>query len=527
MLRAGPTTRMDSDNAATRPNPALAPADLWQRWPRWRQRTLATLLVLLCGGVYLWLATLLLAQTNHTDEDLLGGDQKNNLKLALQTRADLRPDFTTGFSDPLKNMLPRRTDGVVNPLWPWVAAWFADPDHNPSGPAEVTPQDRALFQRGRWFNVGLTLGFLIVTGLALTRAFSLPALLTTVLLIGLGGLLPRAAWFQPEPLYFVFFTLTWIACLFALLRNTLWTYALIGLFSGLAWLAKGSVHPLLAVFIGVSTLRWLWGGVLARWPSAHGGTTLWVMRNHLFGLALLGFIHLMVVSPRLAYALERFGDPFHSYPAYWMWFDDFEACYAWMGRYNTREALAALPKDERPSFALYRQTHTPEQISERLRNGVQVKLADLFAPGVTRQSTKNPKPWKGVLEQRGVYLGGLACICLGMAVFAAYWRRREPRMPRLHPETASLTLLVLGSFAAYTLAYGWYTPIGRGDRFMLSLYAPLVLSLAWAGESLRRRLKRGRAPRAVFLTYHGAHLLLLAFIGWRLLEIAQWPQFRN
>lgn len=534
MLDPGHPTRMEHPETHAHtdsPPPAVSPAAtaLWPRGhgPRWRQRALGVLLVLLVGGVYLWLANLLIAQTNHTDEDLLGGDQKNNLKLALQTRADLHPDFTTGISEPLKAMLPRRTDGVVNPLWPWVAAWFADPDHQPSGPAEVTAQDRALFQRGRWFNVGLTLGFLVVTGLALTRVFSLPALLTTVLLVGLGGLLPRAAWFQPEPLYFVFFTLTWIACLFALLRNTLWMYALIGLFSGLAWLAKGSVHPLLAVFIGVSTLRWLWGGVLARWPAAHGGTSLWVRRNHLFGLALLGFTHLMVASPRLAYAHERFGDPFHSYPAYWMWFDDFESCYAWMGRYNTREALAALPKDERPSFSLYRQTHTNEQITERLRHGVQVKLADLFAPGVTRQSEKNPKPWKGVLEHRGVYLGGLATICLGLGLFAACWRRREPRMPRLHPETASLALLVLGSFAAYTLAYGWYTPIGRGDRFMLSLYAPLVLSLVWAGESLRRRLLRGRAPRAVFLAYHGAHLLLIASIAWRLIEIAQWPQFRN
>lgn len=525
MLGIGPTTRMDP--AAASPTPSSPPVDLWQRWPRWRRQALATLFVLLCGGLYLWLAGLLIAQTNHTDKDILGGDQKNNLKLALQTRPDLSPDFSTGISEPLKKMLPRRTDGVVNPLWPWTAAWLADPDHPISGDAEVTAADRTLFQRGRWFNTGLTLGFLLATGFALARVFSLPALLSCLLLAGLGGLLPRAVWFQPEPLYFIFFTLTWLACLFALLRNTLWMYALIGLFSGLAWLAKGSVHPLLAAFIGVSTLRWLWGWLLARWPAGHGRTSLWVVRNHLFGLALLGFTHLMVISPRLAYAQQRFGDPFHSYPAYWMWFDDFEDCYEWMGRYNNRASLEALPKDERPSLGLYLQTHTREQVIERLVNGVRVKLADLLAPGVTSQSRKNPKPWKGVLERRGWYLGALALICLGMAGCAVYWRRREPLMPRLHPETASLVLFVCGAVAAYTLAYGWYTPIGRGDRFMLSLYAPLVLSLVWAGESLRRRLERGRAPRPVFIAYHSAHGLLLLALAWRLLEIARLPLFRN
>jgi len=39
---------------------------------------------------------------------------------------------------------------------------------------------------------------------------------------------------------------------------------------------------------------------------------------------------------------------------------------------------------------------------------------------------------------------------------------------------------ILATLLATIAAYGWYTPIGRGDRFMLSLYAPLVFSLIWA-----------------------------------------------
>ena len=514
------------------PSPAPAPPQppAVASPPRPRAPRLPWIAGLILLPLYLWvhltLAGHLLRQTNFTDQDILGADQKHNLKLTLQTRPDLTLDFSRSVSEPLKAWLPHRTDGVVNPLWPWVAAWLAHPDHQPSGPQEVTAADRALFERGRWLNVGLTAGFLLVIGVGLLRVWSPLAVANALLLCGLGAFLPRAAYFQPEPLYFILFTLTWITCLFALLRNSLWLYALIGFFSGLAYLAKGSVHPLLVVFIGISTLRFLWGWILAHWPGKTG-TSLWVRRNHFFGLALLLFIHLMTASPRLAFSLERFGDPFHSYPAYWMWFDDFDACFAWMNQYPDKAALDTLPKEDRPSFRTYAQTHTPEQMLTRLQDGVRVKLTDLLAPPVTQPSKKNPKPWKGLFERRGWYLGAVLLITLGVAAASISLGKKHPGRASLHPESASVILFVLGSLTAYTLAYGWYTPIGRGDRFMLSLYAPLVLSLLWAAESLLRRARRRKAPRPLFIAYHSAQGLLLLILTSRLAELLLHPVFKN
>ncbi|MCB1226984.1 MAG: hypothetical protein KDK99_14300 [Verrucomicrobiales bacterium] len=489
-------------------------------------------MVLLAGlalyaGVHLWLAGLLRTQTNVTDARVLGGDQKHNIKLALQTRPDLWPDFTQGVSEPLKRWLPHRTDGVVNPLWPWVAAWLADPDQTISGDDEVTAADRALFEKGRSFNIGLTLGFLLITGLACARVFSVPASLLVVFLGGLGALLPRAVYFQPEPLYYVFFTLTWIACIFGLLGNSLWVYSLIGVLSGLAYLAKGSVHPLLLAFIGVSTMRWFWGWLLAHWPG-RAGTTQWVRRNHWFGLALLLFFHLMTISPRLADAREKFGDPMHSYPAYWMWFDDFRECYAWMGTYNSAATLESLPATERPSFKTYAATHTSEQIWQRLRDGVETKLTDLWTPGITQQNRAGNKPWRGLLEWRGAYLAGL-CLLL-LVVLASFWGKgMVEKCPRqcLHPEAISVTLFVVGSCIGLTLAYGWYSPIGRGDRFMLSLYLPLVLSLLWAAESVVRRAQRRGLRPWIIGAYHLALWVMLGGILWRVIQIVQNPVFKS
>ncbi len=494
----------------------------WLRAGRWIALAAALIAI---GFAYFWIAGLLIAQTNYTDKDILGADQKHNLKTALQTRADLKPDFSKSVSGPIKDWFPHRTDGVLQPLWPWIAAWLADADHAISGPTEVTEQDRALFNRGRWFHVGMTLGFLMLLGIACARLYSLPAALNVVMLVGFGALLPRAVYFQPEPIYFIFFLLTWVCCISALKQNSLWMHGLIGVFSGIAYMAKGSISPLVAVFIGVSTLRWIWGWVMAHWPGQ--STTLWIRRNHFFGLFVLLMCHFLAIGPRLADSAEKFGDPFHSYPAYWMWFDDFDDCYRWMNEHGGKETLQSIPPEEKPSFSNYAASHTREQMIDRLVSGTKTKLRELLQPGVTAES-RTQKPWKGVLELRGIYLGALLAIllALGVAIFFAAPKASHPG-ERLHPETVAIVLFVIGSFAAYSLAYGWYTPIGRGDRFMLSLYAPLVLSLVWASEACLKRARRRKARLWIFTGYEIAQWLLFAAVSWRIVEILQFPHFRN
>ena len=62
---------------------------------------------------------------------------------------------------------------------------------------------------------------------------------------------------------------------------------------------------------------------------------------------------------------------------------------------------------------------------------------------------------------------------------------------------------------------------------MMSLYAPLVISLIWASESLLRRIRRRKAPEWIGTAYNAAHTLLAAAIVWRLIEIVRHPVFLN
>jgi len=487
--------------------------------------------------VYVKMGGLLIQQTNNTAKDMFGGDQMHNMRLATEARVDLQPDFSKGFSKSIAGLFPHRTDGVVQPLWPWIASWFTDADHKITEELMVskTPTEREinLFNRGRWFHVAFTAVFLVMLGIAAFRIFSFSASLNLLLLAGFGALLPRAAYFQPEPVYFVFFFLTWVACVSALTHNSLWIYGLIGVVGGVAYLAKGSVEPLLAVFVGVSTIRCLWEYFSAKRRGFVLSTTnLWYWRNHLVGILILGMAYLMTVGPRLTDAQEKFGNMFHSYPSYWMWFDRFEPdAYEWMDQHNTRAELEAMLPADKPSLGKYLRTHSREEFITRLVDGTKLKLTEFFVPKQTKRSQKieNQKPWRGVFESRGVYLAVLASV---LAVLVVILMSAAPKAEHaghvvFRHGTVTIVLFTVGAFSLYSLAYGFYTPIGRGERFMMSLYLPLVFSFIWGAESIVRRIQRRQGSPWIARGYWLAEWILFAVLCARLLEILQFPYFYN
>lgn len=488
---------------------------------------------------YFKMGGLLLSQTNITDKQMHGGDQMHNMRLATQTLPDLNPDLTKGFSEGLAHFFPHRTDGVVQPLWPWIAAWFTDADHQITEEAMqnkmVTDQDRRLFNRGRWFHVFMTGGFLLALGIAAFRKFSFPAACNLLLLGAFGAFLPRAVYFQPEPLFYMFFFLTWVACLSAFTHNTLWIYGLIGVLGGIAYMAKGSISPLLMVFVGVSSLRCFWELIaMRRRGFALADSNLWHWRNHLMGLLILGMAHFMTVGPRLTDAHEKFGNMFHSYPSYWMWMDRFSPdCYEWMDKHNSREELEAMTPTDKPSLGWYLQRHTGQEAITRLQDNTWNRLREFFWPKQTKISDKieNQKPWKGLLEWRGVYVLWLMGILLGMiaVLFLAAPKAEHLGQSVFRHGVLTKVLFIVGAFSGYSLAYGWYAPIahGSGDRFMLSLYLPVVFSLIWGAESIGRRIRLRHGSPWITRCYAAAQWLLFFALAWRILEIFRSPHFSN
>ncbi len=468
--------------------------------------------------IYLWvfffLGTHLVHQTN---QDRLNWDQQHNIHLAeiAKQRAEAPPSEADSVTNRLWQHLPHYTDGVVNPLWPWVAARFSTEDHE------------AFFERGKWFNLILTATFIVLLGVFSLQRLSLPATINVMLVAGLGALLPRAPFFQPEPLFYIFFFLSWICCLVLMRRNPLWLYGALGVTSGLAYLAKGSVQLLLLVFLAVSS-----GRFLARWYAMRKypdeTRDRWNLANHFIGVACLAAGFLMVAGPRLNYANQYYGDPFHSYPSYWMWVDGFEEGAAFMQTYQNKEDFAKLPPEEKPSPFNYLKSHTIEQCLERMWSGTKAKTLDFLLPKEIKQNKEHNKPWREILPLRGWYL---AYLWLAASLMVLWWKALRPpeeriaSVPRLrHGWMVGFVFL---AFAAYAMAYGWYTPVGKGNRFMLSLFLPMVFTFVWLGEELRTACARVKPKTLANTVSLGLNLLLTAAVTWRIIELVRTPLFKG
>jgi hypothetical protein len=503
--------------------------------------TLVIVALVLFGWLYVWLAGILIATTN---PDPRRQDQKHNMRQALLTRPLIHPDWSRGIGQGISTWLPHRTDGVVAPLWPWIAAHFAAGDHviDPETFDVNTPADMAFFQRGKWVNVAITGVFLGLVVLTCARRFSVLATVNLMVLAGLGALLPRAVYFQPEPLYLCLYFLCWVIALTMFESNPLRHYALFGLVCGLTYLTKTSIQPLVAAWFLAMGVRFAGCALPGRWKAS---TERWHPRHHVIGTLVCAVCFLLVTAPRLSFAYERWGRPFFSYPEVWMWMDDFEEHgKRWMAEHPDKASLDAVPKDEWPSPSNYHRTHTTDQIRERLSHGIREKVGNFLAPQPTGKNGGTPeKPWKRMFEFRGAYLGGVALIFL--LVWMLTWRRRnnEPDAadspafrPGRHPQAippapidwsgpTGRMLFVLGTCVASAVAYGWYSPIGRGDRFMISLYLPLVFTFIQAAE--RRLDRHDREFRALGLRWGYAcwHALLLAALLWRVSELVTKPFF--
>lgn len=468
---------------------------IWLSGGRW-----VVMLALLGGLIWIYARTFLQQFPSVTELRQPHVMEERHLAMTAEARKDLSLDFSHGVSEPLNNWLPHRTDGLVRPLWPWLTAWLMDDGNAQTG------YSLRFARRVHVMELSLSISVLMLLGLAFARAFSVPAALLTVFLIGFGVFLPSGQFFLPDLLFGVLFLLTWICCIAALKRNSLWLHGMIGFFAALANLTAPTTTPLMLVFVCVSTLRWLWGWGVEHW-AGEGGTTLWVRRNHWLGMMLLAVCHLITVGPMMAHAHQKLDDamPFH-----WRWFDSADEMRVWTATHQTLETLRAVPEGRQPTLENYRVTHTTEEIRGRLQNGA----VALFKNVLTFD-------WAGFCP-RGSFAAAFAGL-LGLLVLILLFvaPRAHHAGQALHPETAPIVLFSVLALATCILDFGWDMRVLDFGNRVLALYAPLILSLVWACEALMQRVRRRQMRLPVFFLYQVVLWLLCGIAAWWVIAFLQ------
>lgn len=445
------------------------PVRSWRRVGRW------IAFVLFMVGFSWLFATSGLATARHVQTRPLRGIEQRHLELLKRCYQDQHPDFSQTFSEPLNRWVPHRTDGFVQPLWPWTAAWLFEPNSRDS--------TLDVLARTGVMRIAMMLSFLWVFGGMCLRHFSFSAALLIVLLTGVFGMLPTLDQFDGTSLHQVLFLLVWPACIYGLQRNSLWVYGVIGIFGALAYLTDESILPTLVAFVMVSSLRAIWGWIIALWPR-EAGTTLWVRRNHVFGLLLVATMFGFIAGPRLAESRQIFGSAFFSKWSETRWLDDAEEVDQLIARPSS---FASAEGPERPNraatLANYQQDHPPEAIVDRLLRGL---------AWVRDQ----------VSGAAGPYLLGLTILLLAIWIsIAVAAPKAHHAWQRLHPETPAVALFVILTVAGYTVIAAWDAAVMNPRPLILPLQAALVLTLLWACESLLRRARRRGASRWIFIGY--------------------------
>ena len=398
------------------------------------------------------------------------------------------------------DLVPRRTDGVRHPLWSWLARSVYSED------------SAAFFVRGKWLNTALCLGFLAALGVGVTRWLDALAAFNLLLLSSLGIFLVRGTYFQPEPLYYM---LSFLAGIFAwriLGGAALWQYLGFGLVAGLAYLSKPSLAPFLLAFAAAFALRIFF----VFWRREQN----WPVGRNLLGAALAAGAFALLLLPLARFSAEAFGRPFFNYTKMWMWTDDFEAeAWPFQKKFPGRVQLETLTAAETPSLQNYFQKHTFAEAWDRGWGGSLTVTAGFFFPEPKVKGSaffwrKPDSRWNQPLAHRGIYLMALAVLCGGLI-----WPVRRAVGVRLG-ESGNLAFaaFLLLAIALYVGLYGWYYPIGRGDRFMGSLWVPMAFLLFWWAEILRRMNNEQRADAAylgIQLAIFSSLLLQVMGIFWR------------
>lgn len=398
-----------------------------------------------------------------------------------------RPSITSKAT----GAFPQYTNGVVDPLFPWLLRAHAD----------LSPDE--LFEKGKWFNLVFSCCLLVLFGVIAAKAFSFVGSAAVILMGGFGVILERSAYFSPDALFYLLVVLAWLCSLSLIRSNRLWLYGVLGILLGLGFLAKPLVWPLVVSFVLVSLIRSL---ALAFMPGKKNEEVDdWSPSNQLVGFAMMISAFILIAGPRMSYASAEYGSPFHSYQNYQVWLDSTPEAINFREDYPGKEELSALTWKTRPGVFSYVQENGFEGLLERA--------------------------WKGGLEQVKSSMLGRKGWILSYSFFVFLvvggihrWTmiRQGNEVWRVRGASARWMLLFLFFTVVISLMHsGIGNRIFAGSSMTTGLFLPLLITFIWIAERYRRQLQRSHQANLVNWVYRALMAVPIVWVGYLIVATIQ------
>lgn len=458
----------------------------------WRQWYLFLAFLMLYTWAYMFLGSILVIEKNSSR---LGNAQAGHIESVYQAHASVETTGGAGeaISNRVTRLLPHYTDGNIQPLWPWLM-----------GPFAAQPPD-ALFLSGKWMNLTLSCGLMVLFGVAAAKAFSFTGSAAIILMGGFGVILERSAFFSPDAVYYLLVVLTWLCGLSLIRQNRLWLYAVFGICLGLTFLARPPVWPLLTSFLIVSLIR----SVFEAWRATQPDRTDsgWVNSNQLVGFAMLVTAFLIVTGPRLSFANERFGDSLHSYQNYFVWMENPADAVRFQRAYPDKTTLGTLTLQSRPGPVRFFRENGGKALASRATEGALEQL---------KSSVFGRSGW--------ILIYGFFVFLTIAVIHRLAMRHQSQEVWRVRGTSARWMLVYLASMILLTFFYtGIGNPVIPGNAMTTALFIPTLLTFVWIAERYRRQLQRSHYARLANRAYGILMVFPIIWISIRIYEAIQSP----
>ncbi|MBN1868540.1 hypothetical protein JW916_14760 [Candidatus Sumerlaeota bacterium] len=298
------------------------------------------------------------------------------------------------------------------------------------------------------------LGFFAV----LKRYSRLPDALAATLVAALTVFAYKAPYVRADVLFYGLFFLLFASMVETIARPRLGIAAAAGLSAGLAYLAKGSVPPAVGLgfaFLSAMFIRNLYARLRGPHDPDSPARLSWrsTVAPLYCGLVFV-FVFLLTVFPYIRDTKAIYGRYFYNVSStFYMWYDSWEEAERGTKAHGDRRGWPDTPEDQIPSMRKYLREHSTRQIVSRVARG-------------TRMTWRRTWHSYGYMPFVSFYLICALAIALQSPRGFYRWVSR--------PRNRMLALFASAFFGGYSLAYVWYTPIGGGTRFILSLLLPAL-----------------------------------------------------
>lgn len=466
-----------------------APIKSRKSWKRWY---LFLVFLMLYTWAYTFLGSILVLEKNSSR---LGNAQAGHIESVYQAHASVETAGTPGeaISNRVTRLLPHYTDGNTQPLWSWLMSPFA-----------AQPPDE-LFLSGKWMNLTLSCGLMVLFGVAAAKAFSFTGSAAIILMGGFGVILERSAFFSPDAVYYLLVVLTWLCGLSLIRQNRLWLYAVFGICLGLTFLARPPVWPLFSSFLIVSLIR----SVFEAWHSTQSdrSDSGWVNSNQLVGFAMLLTAFLIVAGPRLSFANERFGDPLHSYQNYFVWMENPADAVRFQRAYPDKTTLESLTLQSRPGPVRFLRENGFNALALRATEGAVEQL---------KSSVLGRSGW--------ILIYGFFVFLIVAVIHRLAMRHQSREVWRVRGTSARWMLVYLAAMILLTILYtGIGNPVIPGNAMTTALFIPTLLTFVWIAERYRRQLQRSNFATIANRVYCVLMVFPIVWISIRIYAAIQVP----